>query len=68
VAGDTIHESDDGFTFTLSNPSGAVISTVVASGLIVNDDASTTSNSARAETSPPPEGYSLSFAEMDMSR
>jgi RHS repeat-associated protein len=40
VAGDTLVESDETFTVTLSNPVGATISTASAVGTILNDDAS----------------------------
>ncbi len=41
VTGDTVVESDEGFTITLSNPSaGAILSTSTATGSILNDDAS----------------------------
>ncbi len=41
VIGDTVIESDDPFTITLSAPSsGVAISTAIANGLIVNDDRS----------------------------
>jgi hypothetical protein len=38
VNGDTTVESDEAFTITLSNPSGATIGTATATGTIVNDD------------------------------
>ncbi|MEO0645421.1 MAG: ExeM/NucH family extracellular endonuclease [Cyanobacteria bacterium J06650_10] len=38
VAGDTVSESDEDFTVTLSNASGAAISTADANGTIQNDD------------------------------
>jgi Ca2+-binding RTX toxin-like protein len=38
VAGDTIVESDDSFTVTLKNPSGATLKTTSATGVIRNDD------------------------------
>lgn len=38
VTGDTTVESDEAFTITLSNPSGATIDTATATGTIVNDD------------------------------
>lgn len=41
VNGDATNESDEAFTVTLSNPTGATISTAAANGLIVNDDAAT---------------------------
>jgi hypothetical protein len=39
VAGDTTDEPDEGFTVTLSAPSGATIGTATAAGVIRNDDA-----------------------------
>ncbi|MFM7560081.1 beta strand repeat-containing protein, partial [Cylindrospermopsis raciborskii] len=39
VSGDTTVEPDEGFIVTLSNPSGATISTATATGTIQNDDA-----------------------------
>ena len=41
VQGDTIVESDEGFTVTLANPSGASIDVATANGTIINDDAAT---------------------------
>lgn len=41
VNGDTTNEADEGFTVTLSNPTGAILSTSTANGLIINDDAAT---------------------------
>lgn len=38
VTGDTVVESDEAFTVTLSNPSGATISRATATGTIRNDD------------------------------
>lgn len=39
VAGDTLHEQDESFTVTLSNPSApTTITTATANGLVVNDD------------------------------
>jgi hypothetical protein len=38
VSGDTVVELDEGFTVTLTNPSGATIATSTASGIIRNDD------------------------------
>jgi hypothetical protein len=38
VSGDTSVENDEGFTVTLSSPSGATIATGAASGTILNDD------------------------------
>ena len=38
VSGDTVVEASEGFTVTLSNPTGATLGTVAASGLIQNDD------------------------------
>jgi hypothetical protein len=38
VNGDTLVESDEGFSVTLTNPSGATIATSTASGIIRNDD------------------------------
>ena len=38
VIGDTTVESDETFTVTLSNPSGATVSRAVATGTILNDD------------------------------
>jgi len=38
VSGDTVVELDEGFTVTLSSPSGATIATGAASGTIRNDD------------------------------
>ena len=38
VTGDTIYETDETFTLTLSNPTGATITTGTATGTIVNDD------------------------------
>jgi Ca2+-binding RTX toxin-like protein len=40
VAGDAVFEADEGFTVTLSAPSGAVITTRIANGVIRNDDSS----------------------------
>jgi len=40
VAGDTAVESNEGFTVTLSNATGATITTASAAGTILNDDAS----------------------------
>jgi beta-glucanase (GH16 family) len=39
VAGDAGAESDEAFTVTLSNPSGATLNTATAQGVIQNDDA-----------------------------
>ncbi len=39
VSADSIFESDEGFTVTLSNPVGASVATASASGTIKNDDA-----------------------------
>ena len=39
VAGDTTVEGDEGFTVTLSSPTGATITTASASSTILNDDA-----------------------------
>ena len=44
VAGDTDVESNENFTVTLSNPTGASITTASATGTIQNDDASATPN------------------------
>ncbi|MCA9050234.1 MAG: hypothetical protein KDA89_15970, partial [Planctomycetaceae bacterium] len=38
VSGDTIVESDEGFTVTLSSPTGATLGTSTATGTIQNDD------------------------------
>ncbi len=38
VSGDTVIESDEGFTVTLSTPANATISTATATGTILNDD------------------------------
>ena len=38
VAGDTLFENDEGFTLSLTNPSGATITTGTATGSIANDD------------------------------
>ncbi|WP_304437819.1 S-layer family protein, partial [Cylindrospermopsis sp. CR12] len=38
VSGDTMVESDEGFTVTLSNSNNATITTVTATGTITNDD------------------------------
>ncbi|RAK58132.1 Calx-beta domain-containing protein [Phenylobacterium deserti] len=38
VSGDAAFEVDEGFTLTLSNPSGAALTQATASGVIVNDD------------------------------
>ncbi|KAA3664513.1 MAG: hypothetical protein DWQ04_05355 [Chloroflexi bacterium] len=38
VSGDAVAEQDEGFTVTLSNPSGAMITTGTATGTIQNDD------------------------------
>jgi len=47
VAGDTTVEPDNGFTVTLSNPSGgATLSTASATGTILNDDSATLSVAA----------------------
>ncbi|MCL4207830.1 MAG: hypothetical protein KJ000_35540, partial [Pirellulaceae bacterium] len=47
VSGDTIVESDEGFTVTLSNASGAaIITTAAANGIILNDDGITLSIAA----------------------
>ena len=52
VAGDTMVESDEGFTVTLSNPSaGATLGTASASGIIRNDDASMTFGPATIDLS-----------------
>ena len=40
VAGDTTVEPDEGFTVTLSSPTGATLGTASATGTIRNDDAS----------------------------
>ncbi|OEJ67243.1 Calx-beta domain-containing protein [Magnetovibrio blakemorei] len=40
VAGDSVVETDEGFTVTLSNPVNATIVTATATGAITNDDAS----------------------------
>jgi len=41
VQGDTIVESDEGFTITLANASGGSIDVATANGTIINDDAAT---------------------------
>jgi Ca2+-binding RTX toxin-like protein len=46
VAGDSTSEADEGFTVTLSAPSGATLGTATAAGMIRNDDQSTFSISA----------------------
>ncbi|WP_395673021.1 Calx-beta domain-containing protein [Phenylobacterium sp.] len=38
VAGDTAFEPDEGFTITLSNPTGSIVTQATASGSITNDD------------------------------
>jgi len=38
VIGDTTHEPNETYTFTLSNPTGAVLGRAVATGLITDDD------------------------------
>ena len=40
VSGDTTGEKDEGFTVTLSNPTGATVGTATAAGTVVNDDTS----------------------------
>ncbi len=55
VSGDTASESDEGFTVTLSNATGASLSTASATGTILNDDASLT---ITATDSSKPEGNS----------
>jgi hypothetical protein len=44
VSGDSVVESDEGFTVTMSSPSGATIATAAASGTIRNDDAASFSS------------------------
>ncbi|HYD29681.1 MAG TPA: putative Ig domain-containing protein, partial [Azospirillaceae bacterium] len=53
VAGDSAGESNEGFTVTLSSPSGATLDTASAAGIIQNDDASLAISTA---TSSQPEG------------
>jgi hypothetical protein len=54
VAGDTLVESDEAFTVTLSDPSpGAVIGTATATGIIRNDD------------NPPPPDLSIAATDAD---
>ena len=52
VAGDTTVEPSEGFTVTLSAPTGATIATATATGSILNDDASPASPVAQLQITP----------------
>jgi hypothetical protein len=58
VAGDIAVEADEEFTVTLSNSSGATISTATATGRIINDD-------FNAVTNQPPTALNLSASSFD---
>ena len=52
VAVDSIVEPDEGFTVTLSNPTGATIAAATADGIILNDDITTVAIAATDATKP----------------
>src|SRR5262249_25959073 len=54
VAGDAAVESDESFTLTLANASGAALGTATATGTITNDDAASGGTGGQLYTSPGP--------------
>ncbi|WP_395674519.1 GDSL-type esterase/lipase family protein, partial [Phenylobacterium sp.] len=58
VAGDTAYEPEEGFTVTLSNPSGVAIPQATATGSIINDDTAASSLSLAAANPIQAEGNS----------
>ena len=61
VNGDTTLELDEGFTVTLSGPTGATLGTATAQGTIQNDDATTLSIAATDAAKPEGNAGSTAF-------